>query len=165
MDLGLIRKLVRLMERAELTELEIDDTNAGMRVHLKRGNGVPEGSSGSAPVVQVLPGAGAPVAGTAAAAGGSADEAAPAAGGEAADGTVAFESPMVGTFYRASSPDAEAFCDVGSQVSEGSVLCIIEAMKVMNEIKAESPGEVVEILVENGEPVEFGQPLFRLRPA
>jgi acetyl-CoA carboxylase biotin carboxyl carrier protein len=71
---------------------------------------------------------------------------------------------MVGTFYRAPSPEAEAFVRVGSRVQAESVLCIIEAMKVMNEIRAETSGEIVEILVENGEPVEFGQPLFLIKP-
>ncbi len=73
-----------------------------------------------------------------------------------------FPSPMVGTFYRAASPEAELFCQVGDTVSEDSTICIIEAMKVMNEIKAELNGRIVAILVENGEPVEFGQPLFRI---
>jgi acetyl-CoA carboxylase biotin carboxyl carrier protein len=69
---------------------------------------------------------------------------------------------MVGTFYRAASPDSDPFVSVGSEVGPETVLCIIEAMKVMNEIKAETSGRIVEILVENGEPVEFGQPLFLL---
>jgi acetyl-CoA carboxylase biotin carboxyl carrier protein len=73
-----------------------------------------------------------------------------------------FLSPMVGTFYRASSPEAEPFVSVGSEVKAETVLCIIEAMKVMNEIKAETTGRILEVLVENGEPVEFGQPLFLL---
>ncbi len=74
-----------------------------------------------------------------------------------------FVSPMVGTFYRAASPEAELFCQVGDSVNEDSTLCVIEAMKVMNEIKAELNGRIVAILVENGEPVEFGQPLFRIQ--
>jgi acetyl-CoA carboxylase biotin carboxyl carrier protein len=75
-------------------------------------------------------------------------------------GTLEITSPMVGTFYRSSAPDADPFVDVGVRIEEEDVICIIEAMKVMNEIKAEFGGEIVEILVENGEPVEFGQPLF-----
>jgi acetyl-CoA carboxylase biotin carboxyl carrier protein len=71
---------------------------------------------------------------------------------------------MVGTFYRSPSPEAEAFVQVGMRVTPETVVCIIEAMKVMNEIKAETTGEIAAILVENGEPVEFGQPLFLLRP-
>jgi acetyl-CoA carboxylase biotin carboxyl carrier protein len=76
---------------------------------------------------------------------------------------VAIESPMIGTFYSAPSPDSEPFSRVGKRVDEESVVCIIEAMKVLNEIKAELRGEIVEILVENGDPVEFGQPLFLVK--
>ena len=92
------------------------------------------------------------------------------AGGDAAaagghpPGTVPFPSPMVGTFYRSPSPDSEPFASAGTQFDEETTLCIIEAMKVMNEVKAESKGEIVEVLVENGEPVEFGQPLFLVKP-
>jgi acetyl-CoA carboxylase biotin carboxyl carrier protein len=89
---------------------------------------------------------------------------APEGEGPAPGGAVPFPSPLVGTFYRASSPDADPFVEVGAKVGPDSVLCIIEAMKVMNEIKAETRAEVVEILVENGEPVEYGQPLFLLKP-
>ncbi|MBL8755630.1 MAG: acetyl-CoA carboxylase biotin carboxyl carrier protein [Planctomycetes bacterium] len=87
-----------------------------------------------------------------------------AAGGAAAEpqGEV-FKSPMLGTFYRAASPEAEPFCKVGDRVNGDKTLCIIEAMKVMNEIKAEREFEILEILVKNGEPVEFGQPLFLIR--
>ena len=80
---------------------------------------------------------------------------------EAAEGEV-FVSPMVGTFYRAPSPEAESFVDIGERVTADTTLCVIEAMKVMNEIKAEMEGQIAAILVENGEPVEFGQPLFRI---
>ena len=78
-------------------------------------------------------------------------------------GTEVFASPMVGTFYRSPSPDSEPFVVEGTQIDDESVVCIIEAMKVMNEIKAETRGVVTEILVENGEPVEFGQPLFLVK--
>ncbi len=162
MDLSDIRKLVRLMEKAELSEIEIDDSNQGLRVHLKRQLTAPEGTGGVGPVVQWMsPPTGAP---------GPAPGVAPgaSAGGESgakelAPGTEVFASPMVGTFYRSPSPDSEPFSEVGTRVDDESVLCIIEAMKVMNEIKAEMRGEVVEILVENGEPVEFGQPLFHIK--
>ena len=162
MDLTDLRKLVRLMQQAELTELEIDDSSKGLRVHLKRSraDGGDEGRS-MAPVVQVVPGGGmsahmAAPAPVAAGGGAPAPEALP-------PGTVAFESPMVGTFYRSPAPDADPFAERGTQVTEDSVLCIVEAMKVMNEIKAEMRGEVVEVLVENGEPVEYGQPLFLIK--
>ncbi len=163
MDLGWIENLVRLMETADLSEVEIDDSAKGMRVHLKRG--AEPGAAPAAPIVQLHPGATA-AADPAPAAGPL--RAAPAdgpTGVDADEGTVPFLSPMVGTFYRSSSPEAEPFVSVGTRLSDDSVLCIIEAMKVMNEIKAETRGEVVSVLVENGEPVEFGQPLFLIRPA
>ncbi len=160
MDLKLIRNLVRLMERGELSELEIDDQKAGMRVTLKRGT-----SSGAVgPVVMVPPAPHAapmPDMGMAA----SAPQAAPSDEGGRPAGVIEITSPMVGTFYRASGPDEDPFASAGTRVDDETVVCIIEAMKVMNEIKAECSGEVVEILVENGEPVEFGQPLFLVKRA
>lgn len=81
------------------------------------------------------------------------------------DGTVTIKAPMVGTFYLASSPEVQPFVQVGSEIQENSVVCIIEAMKMMNEIKAEVRGTVVAVLWENGKPVEFGSPLFRIKPA
>jgi acetyl-CoA carboxylase biotin carboxyl carrier protein len=86
-----------------------------------------------------------------------------AAAGGPPPGTEVFKSPIVGTFYRSPSPDSEAFVSAGSKFDDETVLCIIEAMKVMNEIRAEFKGEVVEVLAENGEPVEFGQPLFLVK--
>ena len=86
-------------------------------------------------------------------------------GGGHPPGTQPFPSPMVGTFYRSPSPDADPFVQVGSKVNDESVICIIEAMKVMPELKSDLRGEVVEILVDNGEPVEFGQPLFLIKTA
>ncbi len=160
MDLKLIRNLVRLMERGELSELEIDDQKAGMRVHLKRGTA----AGPVAPVVMVPPAAhAAPMPDM----GGAlpAQPPTPAEEGGRPAGVIEITSPMVGTFYRASGPDEDPFASVGSHVDDEAVVCIIEAMKVMNEIKAECSGEVVEILVENGEPVEFGQPLFLVKRA
>jgi acetyl-CoA carboxylase biotin carboxyl carrier protein len=82
----------------------------------------------------------------------------------ASNGTVPLNSPIVGTFYRAPSPDAPPFVEIGKKVNKGQVLCIVEAMKVMNEIESEIDAEVVDILAANGQPVEFGEPLFILRP-
>ena len=163
MDLAELRKLVQLMLRADLSELELDDKNTGQRVHLKRER--PRGSEAGLVhpgMVQMIPAAmgAAPLGMGAAAAQGAAP--AGAAGGPP-PGTEVFKSPIVGTFYRSPSPDAEPFMRPGSRFDEGSVLCIIEAMKVMNEIRAEFRGEVVEVLAENGEPVEFGQPLFLIK--
>lgn len=160
MELAELRKLVRLMQSAELSELEIDDVKAGLRVHLKRGGEVQGGGGMVPPLVQVVPSGGQSVPGPAPQP--SAPPPAPTESGWPA-GTEPFPSPMVGTFYRAASPDSDPFVEPGTRFTEESVLCIIEAMKVMNEIKAELRGEVVEVLVENGEPVEFGQPLFLIR--
>jgi acetyl-CoA carboxylase biotin carboxyl carrier protein len=82
-----------------------------------------------------------------------------------ATGEIEIKSPMIGTFYRAPSPEAGSYCEVGSDVNPDTVVCIIEAMKVMNEIKAEVKGVITQILVENAKPVEFGQPLFKVRPS
>jgi acetyl-CoA carboxylase biotin carboxyl carrier protein len=158
MDLRLIQRLVRLMQRGELSELEVDDPQSGVHVRLRRGAEV---APAQMPVVHVTQGAAGPS--PAAPSGGREPEAAAPPAGPPA-GTVPFPSPMVGTFYRAASPDAEPFVSAGTAVKLGAVLCIIEAMKVMNEIKAESAFHVVEVLADNGEPVEFGQPLFLVKP-
>ena len=159
MDLKLIRNLLRLMERGDVTELEIDDEKEGLRVHLRRGkeNGpvapvVMMGGGGSSYAQAPPPAPFFPV---------SSAETAATVGRDPSLREI--QSPMVGTYYRASSPDSEPFVSVGQRVDEETTVCIIEAMKVMNEIKAELRGEVVEILVENGEPVEFGQPLLLVR--
>jgi len=151
MDLKLIQDLVRLMEDAEVTELEIEDERSGVHVRLKRGAVLAE-----APVLNLVPGSGAP----APAAAPPLESPRPA---RAEDDLREITSPMVGTFYRASSPDDEPFVTVGDAIESESVVCIIEAMKVMNEIKAEMAGEIVKVLVDNGDPVEFGQPLFLVK--
>jgi acetyl-CoA carboxylase biotin carboxyl carrier protein len=157
MDQSELKKLVQLMLRADLSELELDDSKRGVRVHLKRELG--QRSGGSVPsLVQMMPGvvpAAHPL---------GAQASAPAPSGPP-PGTEVYKSPIVGTFYRSSSPDAEPFVAPGKAFAEGAVLCIIEAMKVMNEIRAEFRGEVVQVLAENGEPVEFGQPLFLIKKA
>jgi acetyl-CoA carboxylase biotin carboxyl carrier protein len=157
MELRLIQRLVRIMQKGEISDLELDDSKAGFRLRLKRGA---ESPSSAAPVVHVTQGGAAPSSGAPAAAA-PADA---AVEGEAPPAGTPFPSPMVGTFYRSASPDSDPFVEVGQSVGEETVLCIIEAMKVMNEIKAETTGKVVEVLVENGEPVEFGQPLFLIGP-
>ncbi|MFT5052182.1 MAG: acetyl-CoA carboxylase biotin carboxyl carrier protein [Chlamydiales bacterium] len=159
MDLKLLRHLLRLMERGELSELKIDDQKAGLSIHLKRG--LPPGPAAGPPVV-MMSSAAAPAALA------SMPNLAAVPGAEAADEVIdpnlfQLKSPMVGTFYRASSPEAEPFATEGAQVGDEDVVCVIEAMKVMNEIQAECKGEIVQILVENGDPVEFGQPLFLVK--
>ena len=154
MDLKLIRNLVRIMERGEVDELEIEDDKAGLRVHLRRG---PSGSYAQ-PSVMMMPGATAPGPAPSGSGEGTSTEA-PAR----AAGMEEVTSPMIGTFYASPSPDTDPFTAVGDRIGDESVVCIIEAMKVMNEIKAECSGEIVEIFVENGEPVEYGQPLFLVK--
>jgi len=159
MDVKLIQRLIKLMKDGEVFELELEDEKAGSRLRLKRGR--PEAAQPQLPMVHVMT-TGGPVA-SAPLPAASAPPAAPApaeSGKPPAQKGVTINSPMVGTFYRSASPESDPFVRVGTRVELDRTLCIIEAMKVMNEIKSEVSGEILEILVENGEPVEFGQPLF-----
>lgn len=148
MDLRKLKTLIELVEASGIAELEI--TEGEEKVRISRA-----GVSGQMmyptpqPVQYTLPVAAAPQPSTA--------EAAPAPA--APEGHV-IKSPMVGTFYRASSPGATPFVEVGQEVKEGQTLCIIEAMKLLNEIESDKAGSVKQVLVENGQPVEYGQPLF-----
>ena len=151
-DIRKLKELVKLMVENELSELDLRDTEE--TVTIKRG-------ANGAIVPMVAPAAAPAAAAPAAAPAEAAAEAAPAAD----SGLVAIESPMVGTFYSAASPDADPFLSVGSSVSEGSVVCLVEAMKVFNEIKSDVAGTVERVCVKNGDAVEFGQPLFMVKPA
>ena len=149
MDLRKLKTLIDLVSESNVSELEI--TEAEGKVRIVKSEGVVQ-QYVAAPM-QVAPVMAAPVAPMPAAA-------APATAAPAAvDGHVV-KSPMVGTFYRASSPGAKAFVDVGSQVKEGDTICIVEAMKILNEIEADKSGTIVRVLGENGQAVEYGQPLF-----
>ena len=152
MDLRKLKKLIDLVEESGIAEIEV--TEGEEKVRITR--------SVAAPAVQtVYATAPAPVAAPAAAAPTASAPAAPAAPSAApANHANAQKSPMVGTFYRAASPTSDPFVEVGHTVKEGQTLCIIEAMKLMNEIEAEKSGVVKAILVENGTPVEYGEPLF-----
>ena len=147
MDLRKLKKLIDLVEESGIAEIEV--TEGEEKVRITR-------TIAAAPVYA----APAPAAAVAAAPAPAATPPAPAAAPAARDLSNAQKSPMVGTFYRAPGPNASAFVEVGQQVKAGDTLCIIEAMKLMNEIEAEKSGTVKEILVENGTPVEFGEPLF-----
>ena len=149
MDLKEIKELIALMRRNELSEFEME--KEGFRIKLKKGGD---------PVITQAPTYYAPQPGPA---GGETPALAAPAAAEAKTPAREITSPMVGTFYNAASPEASPFVEAGTEVSEETVVCIIEAMKVMNEIKAETRGVVAEILVENGKPVQYGQPLFRLK--
>ena len=147
MDLRKLKKLIDLVEESGIAEIEV--TEGEEKVRITRATATQPVFAAPAAIAPV---AAAPVA----AAPAPAVSAAPAV----RDLSNAQKSPMVGTFYRAPGPNASAFVEVGQQVKAGDTLCIIEAMKLMNEIEAEKSGTVKEILVENGTPVEFGEPLF-----
>jgi acetyl-CoA carboxylase biotin carboxyl carrier protein len=160
LDLKQIKQIIDLMKRSELTEFAVEEE--GFKLKIRRGlNGLPvvstsrgsnppfvpsEASSTPPMPLQAqgasLPGTQTPV-----------DE----------PGITYVKSPMVGTFYRSPSPESKPFADIGTRIEDNSLVCIIEAMKIMNEIQSETKGTVVEILVENGQPVEYGQRLFKLK--
>ena len=150
MDIRKIKKLIELVEESGIAELEISEGEESVRIsrHGQMMAAPAPMHYAAAPVAQPAPVAAAPVA---------AAEPAPAAAAVPAGHQVL--SPMVGTFYRSPSPDAKAFIEVGQSVTAGQTLCIVEAMKMMNQIEADKSGVVTEILVEDGQPVEFDQPL------
>lgn len=151
MDLRKLKTLIDLVSESNISELEITETEGKVRI-------VKGGTAAPVQYVQAVasPAAAAPAIG----AGPAPAQANPAATPEAAAAGHAVKSPMVGTFYRSSSPGAAAFVEIGTQVKEGDTVCIIEAMKILNEIEADKSGTVTQILVENGQAVEYGQPLF-----
>ncbi len=157
MELDEIKKIVQLMDENNLVEFEME--REGFKISLKKA----QSNQGTAPFVTQQPAQfaqmpqnnPAPV-----------QEAAPsqkAPGEEIGENVEIIASPMVGTFYAAPSPESAPYVTVGQEIDADEVVCILEAMKVMNEIKAEVSGKIVEVLVENGEPVEFGQPLFKVQ--
>ncbi len=148
MDLRKLKTLIDLVSESNVSELEITEADGKVRIV----------KAGAAPVVMQTVAA-APAMAAPAAVAAPAAAATPAAEAPAETGHVV-KSPMVGTFYRASSPGAKAFAEVGDQVKAGQAVCIIEAMKIMNEIEADQDGTITKILVDNGQPVEYGQPLF-----
>ncbi|TDO98734.1 acetyl-CoA carboxylase biotin carboxyl carrier protein [Marinomonas balearica] len=146
MDIRKIKKLIELLEESNVYEIEIKEGEEAVRI-----------SRGGAPVQVAAVAAPAPVA----AAPVAAPAAAPAAGPEEVTGH-AVKSPMVGTYYKSSAPGAKAFVEVGQKVNVGDTICIVEAMKMMNQIEADKAGTIGAILVEDGEPVEFDQPLVTI---
>lgn len=155
MDLKDIKELIALMRKNDLSEFQLEQE--GFKITLKRGSDYQPVITTTAPIA--LPAQPAPAA---------APSAAPTPAGEAPAGKETsklreISSPMVGTFYSQASPDSPPYVSVGQEVNEETVVCIIEAMKVMNEIKAECRGVIAEVVAENGKPVQFGQPLFRVK--
>jgi len=144
-DLKDIKSIVDLMKKNSISEFELEKDN--FKVRLKRGH---EGAVQVLPEDYVLPG---PV-----------QQAALPAAPAPATGGQEIKSPMIGTFYRSPSPESGSYVDIGTEVDPDTVVCIIEAMKVMNEIKAEARGVITQICVDNAKPVEFGQALFKIKP-
>ncbi len=161
MDLKQIKQLIDLMQRSDLTEFAVEEE--GFKIKIARAS-----NSAAAPLVVAAPVApvaaipAAPAPAPAPAAASAAPTPPPAPGADEA-GFVFVKSPMVGTFYKAASPESKAFAEIGTKITETSVVCIIEAMKIMNEIQSEVKGTIVEILIENGQPVEYGQKLFKVK--
>ena len=163
-DLDFIEGLIRAIDQSGLDSIEIERGGTRIRMAKTPAGGVAN-SVGPAPVVVAAPAPGAPPVAPSATPAAEASASAPAEAEPVPSNLVEVPSPMVGTFYRAPAPDAPSYVDIGAQVAQGDTLCIIEAMKLMNELESEVAGRIVEILVENAEPVEYGQPLFRIEPA
>jgi acetyl-CoA carboxylase biotin carboxyl carrier protein len=164
LDLKQIKQVIDLMKRSDLTAFELEEE--GFKIKIKRGaDAVPlvhtsriaSTTYADAPLIEAVA---APRAQATAAPASTAPAGNP--GGDEV-GIAYIKSPMVGTFYRASSPESKPFAEIGTKASETSVVCIIEAMKIMNEIQSELKGSVIEVLVENGQPVEYGQKLFKVK--
>ena len=153
MDLRKLKTLIDLVAESDISELEVTEGESKVRI-------VKSGAPAAHSQMVMMPSAPAQMAAARAIAAPAAASAPVAAAPEAAPSGHVVKSPMVGTFYRASAPGAAAFVDIGSTVKEGDTLCIIEAMKLLNEIDADASGTIRQILVENGQAVEFGQPLF-----
>jgi len=156
-----IKEILAVLKDSDVSELELE-RGGGVRLKIRRGPIPAAGGTMMQPVVMQAPPTGAsPVAAPPSGSTG----ASPAAPAAAEKPGKMITSPFVGTFYRAASPEAPNYVEVGQAVKKGAVLCIVEAMKLMNEIEAEFDGKVAEIFVENGQPVEYGQPLFRIESA
>lgn len=150
MDLKDIKAIIDLMKKNSISEFELERQE--FKIKLKRGGVVAPPDETSFTYLPSAP------------AGGGSPAALSAPAPAASVGESDIKSPMIGTFYRAPSPEAGSYVEVGSEVNPDTVVCIIEAMKVMNEIKAEVRGVITQVLLDNAKPVEFGQPLFKIRP-
>ena len=158
MDIRKVKKLIELLEESGVSEIEIKEGEESVRISRH-----PTGTTFTmmSPQMAYSAPSAAPVGGPVAAPAAPAPAAVPAAPAPAAHAPdQVVTAPMVGTFYSAPAPGAKAFVDIGSEVKPGDVLCIIEAMKMMNQIESDKAGRIVSVLVKNGDPVEFGQPLF-----
>jgi acetyl-CoA carboxylase biotin carboxyl carrier protein len=163
LDLKQIKQIIDLMKRSELTEFAVEEE--GFKLKIRRGhNGAPVvTSSGGSTAPFAAPPEGTSTSFGAPAGAVGAGGLTPAGAEKEEPGITYVKAPMVGTFYRAPSPESPPFVEVNAKVIDNTVVCIIEAMKIMNEIQAETKGAVVEVLVENGQPVEYGQRLFKIK--
>ena len=157
-DLDFLRGLIEAVDNSGIDSLEI--SRGGTRIRVNKTPPAAPVQAGPAPAFAPAMAAPAPAPAAAAPAAAPAAESAPAA-----SSLLEIKSPMVGTFYRSPAPEAPAYVEIGSRVTKGQTLCILEAMKLMNELPAEVNGTIREVCVENGEPVEYGQVLFRVEPA
>jgi acetyl-CoA carboxylase biotin carboxyl carrier protein len=165
LDVRELKEILQILEEQSITEFELEQEGVKLRICRQASSNHVGSPSAASPVVVVA--GTAPVPAAAPAPASTAAAPAPASTGpvavEASDNETLVKSPIVGTFYRAADPNSPAFVQVGDRVKVGQVLCIIEAMKLMNEIEAEVAGEVVRVHPENGQPVQYGDPLFTLR--
>jgi len=164
-DLNYIKKLLKILESGEINEIEIEEEGTRVRVVKSKPQEAAQAPQmityAAPPMQQMAPQAAAPVAAAPTAPKAEEKKEAPAPTGKE---MIEVRSPIVGTFYRAPSPNADPYVSVGQQVSKGNILCIIEAMKLMNEIECEYEGKITKILVENAQPVEYNQVLFLIEP-
>ena len=156
-----VDRLAEVLRRHELNEIEIEE--GGVRIYVRRGGGAE--LAFAAPVSHAVgPASHAPAPSSSGTPAAAPSPSSPGGSVDTSDGNVAYvTSPFVGTFYRAPSPDMSPFVDVGTRIKKGQVLCIVEAMKLMNEIESEIEGSIVQMLVENGQAVEYGEPLFKIK--
>jgi acetyl-CoA carboxylase biotin carboxyl carrier protein len=155
MDIRKIKKLIELLEESGIAEIEIKEGEEALRI-----SRMPAGTATGHPAPQVTHLAALPAAASGAAAASAALPAAESAAPKPKPNEHVITAPMVGTFYASPSPGAKAFVEIGDEIKVGQVLCIIEAMKMMNQIEADKAGRITSVMAQNGDPVEFGQPLF-----
>ena len=170
MDLKTIRNLLKLIAESDVNEVEIEEGDFRIRVKKQPDTLLKETSTpmymSTPPTMEFnLPGGPSSTAASSDSASATASESVQMRGVPVDEKSITVRSPIVGTFYRSPSPDTDAFVKEGDVVSKGDVLCIVEAMKIMNEIESEHSGKIVKILAENGQPVEFDQPLFLIDPS
>ena len=163
MDLRELKEILQILEEKEITEFELEEE--GMKLRIRKAAASSNHAAAPAAVVTLAPAPSSPMAMAPAPAAAAAPVVAPAPPTAEEAGLVVVKSPIVGTFYRSPDPGSPPFVSVGDKVRMGQVLCIIEAMKLMNEIEAEAAGEIVKVHHESGQPVQYGEPLFDIRPA